>query len=241
MSSMTFTGAFLEKLRRAGDAASFRFTRPPEYLFQAGQSFVITIPSPDGPRRHCFSHADSPTEGYTELTTRLTGSLFKNVLDALQPGTIATFQGPNGHFLFPFAELKVAYLVGGVGITPVRSILRYLVDTQGAGRAQGQEIALFYGCMNEEGIIYREEIDECARLLPGLRVIYVITEPTAGWKGYGGFITPKILQAELGPIDDWVFFTAGPPPMIAAMQKLADALGIARNRLAKESFVGYSS
>jgi ferredoxin-NADP reductase len=241
VSSMTYTGTFLEKIHRAGDAASFHFTRPSDYRFEAGQSFIITIPSSDGPLQHCFSHADSPTEGCTELTTRLTGSPFKNALDALPPGATATFKGPNGHFVFPFTEPKIAYLVGGVGITPVRGILRYLADTQGVGRAPAQEIVLFYGCMTEDGIIYRAEIDEYMRLLPGARVIYVITEPSADWSGYSGFITPQLVRAELGAIDDWVFFTAGPPPMIVAMEKLADTLGIVGSRLLKESFAGYSS
>lgn len=241
MSSMTFNGTFLEKIHRGGDVTSFRFTRPPEYRFEAGQSFLVSIPMPSDQLQHCFSHADSPTESHTELTTRLTGSPFKNALAELKPGTAATFTGPNGRFVFPFTEPKVAYLVGGVGITPVRGILRYLVDTQGAGRAPAQEIALFYGCMTEDGVIYRDDIDEYARSLPGLSVIYVITEPSAAWKGHSGFITPQIVRAELGAVDDWVFFTAGPPPMIVAMERLADALGIAKTRLVKESFVGYTS
>ncbi len=241
MSSLTFTGTFLERLERAGDSASFRFTRPPEYHFEAGQSFVITIPSPGGPLTHCFSHADSPTENLTELTTRLTGSPFKNSLEALQPGALATFTGPNGHFVFRYEQPKVAYLVGGVGITPVRGILRYLVDTHGTGRTQGQQIVLFYGCMAQDGILYQEEIDEFARVLPGLRVIYVITEPSPGWKGLSGFITTDIVQSELGDVHDWIFFTVGPPPMIAAMERLAGVLAISDTRLVKESFVGYTS
>jgi ferredoxin-NADP reductase len=241
MSSLTFTGGFLERLDRAGDTASFRFTRPPEYHFEAGQSFLITIPSPDGPLTHCFSHADSPTEHLTELTTRLTGSPFKKALEALQPGAAATFKGPNGRFVFRYEEPKVAYLVGGVGITPVRSILRYLSDTHGTGRIQGQEIVLFYGCMAEDGILYREEIDEFARALPGLRAIYVITEPSPAWRGHSGFITPEIVRSELGDLEDWIYFTVGPPPMIAAMDRLASALAIPEARLVKESFAGYTS
>ena len=83
---MTFTGTLLEKIERTPDAKSFRFSRPPEYRFEAGQSYGVTIPSPDGPLTHVFSHADSPTEAFTELTTRLTGSPFKNALDALPVG-----------------------------------------------------------------------------------------------------------------------------------------------------------
>ena len=241
MSSQTFTGTLLERIQRAADTASFRFTRPPEYRFEAGQSFLLTIPSQDGPLTHCFSHADSPRESHTELTTRLTGSPFKNALEALLPGAAATFKGPDGRFVFPYEASKVAYLVGGIGITPVRSILRYLVDTHGAGRTPAQEIVLFYGCMTEDAIVYREEIDQFARVLPGLRAVYVITEPSPGWKGHTGFMTSEMVRSELGDVHDWTFFTVGPPPMIAAMDKLAGALAIPEARLVKESFAGYAS
>jgi len=239
--SMTFTGTFVEKIRRSPGAVSFRFTRPPAYSFEAGQSFSITIPSPEGPLVHQFSHADSPTEPHTELTTRMTGSPFKTALDALVPGTEAVFRGPQGRFLFRYDLPKLAFLTGGVGITPVRSILRYLVDTGGAGRLQGQEIVLVYGCMTEDDIIYREEIDAAARSLAGLRVIYVVTQPNAGWKGYGGFITADILRAELGDASAWTYYVVGPPPMIVAMDKVTGVLQIPDSQIVKESFAGYTS
>jgi ferredoxin-NADP reductase len=241
MTSMTFTGALLEKITRTADSASFRFSRPPEYRFEAGQSYGITIASPEGPLQHRFSHADSPTEGFTELTTRLTGSPFKNALDALSVGDAATFNGPAGHFTFRYDEPNVAFLTGGIGITPVRGILRYLVDTDGEGRIPGQEIVLFYGCMTEDGIIYKHELDAFAAALPGLRVVYVITEPAPGWAGHSGFITPEVVTAELGSEGDWLYYVVGPPPMIAAMDKVAARLEIGEARMIKENFAGYTS
>ena len=73
MAPMTFTGTLLEKITRSSDTASYRFSRPPEYEFEAGQSFSITIPSPGGTAGARFSHGDSPTGELSELTTRLTG------------------------------------------------------------------------------------------------------------------------------------------------------------------------
>jgi ferredoxin-NADP reductase len=241
LAAMTFTGTLLEKLRQPGDTATFRFSRPPEYRFEAGQSFSITIPSADGPLEHRFSHADSPTEGHTELTTRLTGSPFKNALDALPLGGEATFNGPAGHFLIRCQEPKLAFLSGGVGITPVRSMLRYLADTGGTGRIPGQEIVLFYGCMTEDGILYREEMDEFASVVPGLRLVYVITEATEGWRGHHGFINADIVQGELGDASAWTYYVVGPPPMVAAMERVMGLLQIPEAQIVKESFAGYTS
>jgi ferredoxin-NADP reductase len=241
VTSMTFTGTLLQKIKRTVDSTSFRFSRPPGYRFEPGQSYSITIPSPDGPLEHRFSHADSPTEAFTELTTRLTGSPFKDALDSLPIGGAAEFRGPAGHFLFRYDEPRVAFLTGGIGITPVRSMLRYLVDTGGAGRVAGQELVLLYGCMTEGGILYRQELDEFSRALPGLRVLYVITEPRQDWTGRRGFITAQVLQDELGDPSRWAYYIVGPPPMIAALDKIAAQLGIPEAQIVRENFAGYTS
>lgn len=241
MALTSFTGALLEKIPLSLDTATFRFSRPPEYEFTAGQSYSITIPSPDGPLTHQFSHADSPTEQHVELTTRLTGSAFKNALDALPLGAEAEFRGPFGRFVFRYEEPRIAFLTGGVGITPVRSMLRYLADTEGAGRIEEQELVLFYGSMTEGSIVYKNELEQLAAKIPGLRLVHVITTPTKRWKGHRGFITADTLRAELADPSDWMYYIVGPPPMITAMQKVMEQLGIPEDRTVTESFAGYDS
>jgi ferredoxin-NADP reductase len=241
MAPMTFTGRLLEKIPHGADTASFRFSRPSAYTFVPGQHFSITVPSPEGPLDHHFSHADSPTEDHLQMTTRLTGSAFKNALDALPLGGEATFTGPYGRFVFQLQTPKIAFLTGGVGITPVRSMLRYLADTGGAGRLAGQELVLFYGSMTESGIIYKQELEELARTVPGLRLVQVITQPKKTWKGYHGFITADIVRTELGDPQAWTYYVVGPPPMIVAMQKVTAELGIPAAQIVTESFAGYTS
>jgi len=241
MASMTFSGTLIERIDRTADSTSFRFSRPPEYRFEAGQSFSITIPSPQGELQHVFSHADAPTEEWTELTTRITGSDFKCALDALPIGGKASFTGPAGRFVFRYQEPRVAFLVGGVGITPVRSMLRYLMDTGGAGRADGQELVLIYGCLTEHAIIYQRELDELSASLPGLRVVYVITEPGPDWKGRSGYVTAEILQEELGDPGEWTYYVVGPPAMIDAMDRVTGLLKVDSTRIVKENFAGYGT
>jgi ferredoxin-NADP reductase len=241
MAAMTFASTLLEKIPRSSDTTSYRFSRPPDYTFTAGQWYTIAIPSPDGPLDHHFSHADSPTESFVELTTRLTGSDFKNTLDALPIGAEVEIEGPYGRFLFGYDTPKIAFLTGGIGVTPVRSMLRYLADTEGAGRIAGQELVVFYGSMIEDGIVYKEEFDEFERRIAGLLVIHVITKPTESWKGYGGFINAQIIRAELADPQAWTYYIVGPPPMITAMDKVMGELEIPTDQTVVESFAGYSS
>jgi ferredoxin-NADP reductase len=241
MAPISFKSTLLEKIARSSDTTSYRFSRPPEYTFKAGQWYTITVPSSEGPLDHHFSHADSPTESQIELTTRLTGSTFKRALDSLAIGSEVDIKGPYGAFLFGYDKPKIAFLTGGIGVTPVRSMMRYLLDSEGTGRVAGQQLAIFYGSMTEDGIVYKKEFDEFERAIPGLRVIHVITNPTAGWKGYGGFITAGIVRAELSDPADWTYYVVGPPPMITAMDKVLDQLEIPPEQIVVESFTGYTS
>lgn len=241
MAAMAFTSTLLEKIRRSSDTTSYRFSRPPEYEFKAGQWFTIALNTPDGPDDHHFSHADSPTESVIELTTRLTGSEFKNTLDALPVGAEVDIEGAYGRFLFGYDIPRIAFLTGGIGVTPVRSMLRYIADTNGAGRMEGQEVTVFYGSMTEEGIVYKNEFDEFERKIAGLRVVHVITKPTASWKGYGGFITADTVRAELIDPKAWTYYVVGPPPMITAMDKVMAQLEIPQAQTIIESFAGYAS
>jgi ferredoxin-NADP reductase len=241
MAAMAFTSMLLEKIRRSGDTTSYRFSRPPEYEFKAGQWFTIAVSTPDGPLDHHFSHADSPTESFIELTTRLTGSEFKNILDALPIGAEVSIEGAYGRFLFGYEIPRIAFLTGGIGVTPVRSMLRYLADTDGAGRIDGQEVTVFYGSMTQDGIVYKDEFDEFELKIAGLRVVHVITNPTESWKGYGGFISADTVRAELADPRAWTYYVVGPPPMITAMDKVMAQLEVPQDQRIIESFAGYAS
>jgi glycine betaine catabolism B len=240
MAAMTFKSRLLEKIGRGPGTASYRFSRPSEYSFTAGQWFTITIASAEGPLDHHFSHADSPTESFIELTTRLTGSPFKSALDALEPGAEVEIMGPYGSFMLDYANPKIAFLTGGIGITPVRSMFRYLADTGSRGRSQNQHLVIFYGSMTEDGIAYLDEFNAFERDVPRLRIVHVITNPSADWKGYSGFITADIVRAELDDPSAWTYYIVGPPPMITAMQKVMDELAIPRKQQVIESFQGYT-
>lgn len=241
MAPMAFRSKLLEKIPRSSDTTSYRFSRPPEYQFTAGQWFTITLEGPGGPLDHHFSHADSPTESFIELTTRLTGSEFKNKLDTLPMGTEVDIEGPYGRFTFGYDLPRIAFLTGGIGITPVRSMMRYLADTAGKGRAEGQEVTILYGSMAEDGIVYKDELYDFEQKIARLRVIHVITNPTPAWKGHSGFITADTIRAELADPKAWTYYIVGPPPMITAMDKVMAQLEIPMEQTIVESFTGYAS
>jgi len=196
-----FKTPLLEKIPRVADVVSFRFERPAGHEYQAGQWFNITFTAPGEARQaadpyvHHFSYSSSPTEPWLEFTTRLRGSEFKNALDGLPLGSEVEWEGPYGGFTLP-AELKrVAFLTGGIGITCVRSILRWVADaTAGVaptsatgalrpGLPSVEEITLLFANRSEDGIPFFAELQQLERSLPALRVVNVISQPDEGWRG----------------------------------------------------------
>lgn len=232
MQKITFKTTFEEKVPLVGDLASFRFAKPEGFTYEAGQWFTITIPSADGPLKKPFTYSSSPTEPFLQVTTRLSGSDFKKALDSMPAGTEVEMQGVFGNFTLKPGLTKLAFLAGGVGVTPIRSILRYLVDTGGGGL----EVVVFYGNPNEDSIPFKQEFDEFEQALPGVRVVHVLTQPSDEWSGYRGFITSEVIGQELGDATAWTFYTSGPPPMVAAMRKALDELGIPKEQQVEESF-----
>jgi ferredoxin-NADP reductase len=238
---MTFATTLTEKRALTPGICAFRFLRPDTYEFAAGQWFVITIPSGDGPLTKHFTHSSSPTEPFLEFTTRLTGSQFKNALDALPPGAEVQMEGPFGTFVLREGVDRVAFLTGGIGVTPVRSILRYLADTQDSVATPLPETVVFLGNMSEETITFGDEFEALAAALPGTRVVHVLSEPSEHWLGHRGYISADIVSEELAAPGSWTYYVSGPPPMVEAMRSLLGAFDIPRKQMVLENFEGYAS
>ena len=218
---------------------SFGFERRPGYEYRAGQWFVITFPGPLEPYTHHFSHSNSPLEPELEFTTRMRGSEFKNALDALPLGAEVELEGPYGAFTLPDGLERVAFLAGGIGITCVRSILRWLSDRQSASEDIPRSIVLLFANHSEDSIPFRAELEQLEEGLPGLRVIHVISQPGKGWPGYRGHIDREVLDRELPRPASWAYYLSGPPPFVRSVQEQLSSGGIQSDSIKAEGFEGY--
>lgn len=212
------------------DVATFRFTRPVGYEFTPGQYFGLALETADGRQSETFSHCSAPHDEYLELTTRLTGSPYKVALLRLQPGATAWVTGPGGRLRLPETADKVAFLVGGVGITPVRSILR---DARQRGRVFADALLLF-GNRDADCVPFEAEFLSMGDI--GVRMVVCYEQPPIGWTGESGFITAEMVRGYLDPADGRPFVVAGPPVMVAAMERVLDDLTIVPERRLVERF-----
>lgn len=215
-------------LARCPDVLSVRLERPDGYVFAAGQHLGLILPTAEGTQTKRFSCSSATQDAYLEITTRLSGSAFKAALSSLSTGDRVWITDPAGRLTLPSDEPRVAFLAGGVGITPIISMLR------SHPHVTTQERVLIYGNRDADCIPFGREISALEG--DGLRVVHVLETAGGDWAGERGFITPELIARRLGQVDGWLFVVAGPPPMVSAMERCLDALGVDLSRRSIERF-----
>lgn len=224
----------VEVLPRTGDALSVRFARPKDFDYLPGQFMFITFGSKDEQKTKHLTISSSPTEDFLEVTKRLTGHEFSNALKAAKAGDRVTILGPYGDFTFHGEHDRICMLSGGIGITPLRSMIRYSTD-----KRLGASIVLLYSNSHEDGIVFEDDLESMAKQNPNLKVLNTITRPSPAWKGLKGRIDRDMIAREVPDYADRVFFTSGPRKMVDSIQSLLKDLDIPENHIKREYFPGF--
>jgi ferredoxin-NADP reductase len=232
---MEFETGIAEIIKRTPDVKSFRFQRPTGFDYAPGQYLYITILINGLKKSKPFTISSSPTETkFIEFTKRITDHEFSIALDNSKIGDWAHVKAPNGEFTFKGEYPKVVMIAGGIGITPFRSMIRYCAD-----KTIKSKIALLYGNRREETIAFREELDILAKQNPNLKVVYALSEPSDGWKGRRGYVTPQMIKEEIPDYMERVFYLCGPPAMVTSMVDALKTLQIPNGKIRTENFSGY--
>jgi glycine betaine catabolism B len=148
-------------------------------------------------------------------------------------------EGPYGAFTLPGGIHRVAFVTGGIGITCVRSILRWLADRPEGPDTLPESIVLLFANRSEDSIPFREELQELEAQLPGLRVVHVISQPGSDWQGHQGHIGRQVLDHELLRPQDWTYYLCGPPTFCQSTREQLAAWGVEPRSIKVERFEGY--
>lgn len=224
-----------EVIQRTHNVKSFRLEVDRDIAYKAGQYMIVSL-KPGKEWARPLSISSSPTEkGYIEFTKKLTESSFSAALNELRPGDRVGVKYPFGKFTLDDASKKIAFLSGGIGVTPVRSICKYVVD-----KMTGTDAVLLYGNSSREDIVFKEDFDLMAKSYPRLRVVHVLSSPCKDFPCESGYIRDEIIRKEIPDFSDRKFFICGPPGMVESMKKiLLEELGIDKKNIITEGFLGY--
>lgn len=233
---------FEQARKIAADTYEFTFSgKTPR--FTPGQYAEFTIhadKADDRGNRRYFTFASSPTEEGVCLGIKFypEPSTFKAKLarftseSALLAGSIA------GDFVMPRdTRKKLVFIAGGIGVTPFRSMIKYLVDTK-----EKRDIVLFYSNKTEPEIAYRDVFAEAEAAGLGIRVVYTLTDktPNPTWRGERGYVDAAMIARHVPDYKERYFYVSGPHSMVDAFSKTLHQLGVRRTRLKKDFFPGFA-
>lgn len=215
----------------------FDVDRYPEY--RPGSYFWVELPDrghhdEKGLRRH-ISLVTSPTERpRVGLATRLRDSAFKRTLAELEVGDEVEVEGPKGSFLLPEdTSAEYVFVAGGIGITVLRSMLRFIADEELPYR-----VTLVYSNRDRESAAFLDELEELEGRIEGLRVVLTMTEEE-GWEGESRRVDAAMLRDHVGDLENKQFLVAGPPAMTDAVVGALHAAGVPEDRVLADKFSGY--
>ncbi len=238
---LIFETKVLDIIQRTPNVKSFRFEPVERVDFKPGQFFFVTIKINDKERTKHFSFSNSPAEReYVEFTKRLTGSEFSNALNNLKIGDWAKLKMPYGGFTLDYVKdrgKKIAFLSGGIGVTPIRSMCKYIVD----GNID-LDVKVIYGNRTEKDIVFKKDFDTMESESDKINVIYTLDSPEDSdkWNGRKGLITPNMIKQEIPDYKERIFYICGPPKMVEGLVAiLKDELRLGEGNIKLENFTGY--
>jgi predicted ferric reductase len=205
----------------------------PGFRFRPGQFGWLTVwGSPFKITGHPFSFSSSAafTDGRVEMSIRNLGD-FTREIHKVPVGKRVYLDGPYGAFTTGNPADMHVLIAGGVGVTPMMSMIRTFAD-QGDKRP----VVLLYGSKDWESITFYEELEALKARL-NLTVVHVLADPPPGWTGERGFITAEVFKRYLPPpFADHEYFICGPNVMMDAIEAALGQMKVPMSKYHSERY-----
>lgn len=219
---------------------AFYFERPAGFEYKAGQHIEMNLINPpetdaEGNNRP-FSLASAQSENNLMIATRMRDTAFKRVLGNVASGTEVEIEGPLGSFtLHENGSRPAVFLIGGIGITPIRSIL---IDA--AKNHLPHKLFLFYSNRKQVDAAFLEELKELEKENLNFKLVATMTaEAREAWQGETSYISKEMVVKYVPEMIGPVYYTSGPQGMVSAMRKVLNEAGVSNDDIKTEEFSGY--
>jgi len=226
----------------ANDTMAFYFSKPSGFTFKAGQFGDFTLINPDDTddegNIRGFSLSAAPYEEDIMFATRMRDTAFKRYLRKIDIGTAITMDAPYGSFtLQNNTKIPAVFLSGGIGITPVRSII-----LQATRDKTAHKLFLFYANKTPKDAAFLDELSAAQKENPNFTFVPSMTA-VAGTEsdrtGETGFFTIEMLQKYVGDITEPIYYVSGPAHMVTSIRKTLNEAGVDDDNIRTEEFSGY--
>ncbi len=202
----------------------------------AGQYIEMYLPH-DNPdergQKHWFTLSSSPTEKLISITTKRAVdqvSTFKQMLFGLKLGAEIKISEPMGDFVLPKdTAIPLVFVAGGMGITPMRSMVKWLTD-----RDEKRQIQLIYAVRTLEEAAFLD-LFEAYDLKPEI----ILSQPSANWTGLSGHLSSERVLEIAGQNPEQLLYVSGPEPLTERLETELLSAGVAKHKMVLDSFPGY--
>lgn len=215
------------KRKEAEGIYSFFFDGRDQMKFTAGQYLEWTIPSSQsdgrGNRRY-FTISSSPTEKALAFTVKIPSpaSSFKNHLVDMKQNDILLASHLAGSFILPKnPSQKLAFLAGGVGITPFRSIIKDMIDSN-----KSRDAVLFYSANNPDEFAFKDLFAQAKHV--GVKTAYST-----------GKLDGNLINQSIPDLSERLFYVSGPYGFVKVARQALIRLGLPRRNIVSDYFPGY--
>ncbi|MFP4527779.1 MAG: ferric reductase-like transmembrane domain-containing protein [Candidatus Kapaibacterium sp.] len=208
----------------------------PRYEYNPGQFHFIKLLRDRGlpEEEHHFTISSSPTQSGAVTSTIKESGDFTSTIKDTQKGDKVAIEAPFGrfsHVFFPEDD-EIAFIAGGIGITPIMSMLRHMRDTD-----DPRKVTLIYANHTEGDIVFRRELEEMAeKQHPNLTIVHVLDSPGEDWQGETGYVNDEIITKYIPDLSKMAFYICCPPPMRKQMLDILERKNIDSSKIRLEIF-----
>ena len=223
----------LSVINQTEDIRTFRIRRPKGFDFKPGQFLTVQIPVEGKPLIRCYSICTAPsTRGFLEISVKRQGVVSGALHRLVGSGSELLVRRPAGPFVYPADDPRpLVLLAGGVGITPLISMLRHAVVAE-----PGRKVTLVLSVRDVKDIPFREELLTASSRHPQARVVVAVTRGGGGPGLHAGRVDGNLIRELTGEPANAVFCICGPQPMIEGMKTLLASLGVPSGQVRAEAF-----
>lgn len=234
------TTTVLAVLDEAADIKTLRLARPEGFDFVPGQFVPVRVQIDGKPHVRCYSISSPPdTKGYLEISVRRQGLVSGTLHATMRPGATLAINRPAGQFTYPAGDDRpIALVAGGIGVTPLLSMLRHAVASDPT-----RPITLLYSARHEHDIAFLDELRVLAARHAQVKVAITLSQPKEpprqtedGMRWRVGRVDAELVRQYVAAPAHTVFCMCGPAPMMDGMTTILSGMGVPASQIRFEHF-----
>ena len=220
----------------------------PSFLPGQFLTFSLDVSTAEGAGEQiirCYSLSDAPSPDYYRVSIKrvpaptgcdvLPGRSSNHFHDQITVGSVLQVRAPSGHFHIDRSDAPVVLIGGGIGITPMLSMLTWCLAEQ-----PGREVWLFYGVRNSREVIKKAQLEALAAAHQNFHLRMCFSDPLPEDVAVRDYQHPvrvdlNVLRMQL-PLKPYHYYICGPAPMMESLVPALEDWGVPDSRIHFEAF-----